>query len=221
MLSRAGFDVQRDPIPVRPAAHYMMGGIATDLDGSTGVQGLRACGEVASTGIHGANRLAGNSLAEGLVFGCRAGAAAGQAAATAHAATRDPICPSVDIRTPVEPDIRASLADLMDRHLGIIRDAGGLAEVLASLAVARDSNLPPGSSASNLLTLAWCIAASADIRRESRGAHWRSDYPASDPAFLGHVTLRNSPCGIEVDFEPLPASALGPAEPLIAREAVP
>jgi L-aspartate oxidase len=157
-LADVGLDPARDLLPVAPAAHYTMGGVATDLDGRSTVAGLYAVGEAACTGIHGANRLASNSLAECLVFGRRAAlAACDEWAPAAAAAVR---------ADPREADLpgegtRAALW----RHAGLRRDADGLAAL--------------GGDAYPLARL---IGASCLARGESRGAHQRTDHPATDPA---------------------------------------
>ena len=164
-IVREGFDPDAAPIPVAPAAHYTIGGIVTDLDGRTEVPGLYAAGECASTGVHGANRLASNSLLECLVFGRRAALAALGEPAAARRPEQVTQCylPSV---TPV-------LRELMWREAGLVRDAAGLERLRAAPNV-----------------LARLVAESALYRAESRGAHFRADLPREDPAFAGHVVIR-------------------------------
>jgi L-aspartate oxidase len=156
-LAEVGLDPARDLLPVAPAAHYTMGGVATDLDGRSSVPGLYAVGECACTGLHGANRLASNSLAECVVFGHRAALAACEE----PPAPADP--PALDARVPERPaeSTRAALW----RHAGLRRDAAGLRELL-------DDPYP----------LARMIGAACLAREESRGAHQRSDHPDTDPA---------------------------------------
>jgi len=162
----AGVDPRRDPIPVVPAAHYHMGGVATDLDGRTSLAGLLAAGECAATGVHGANRLASNSLLEAVVFGARAGAAAraladpGPSPLTARAA---PELPALAL---------AALRDRMTRDAGVVRDGAGLAELVRWLASEERAHGP----ALPLVT-ARLVAEAALARRESRGAHFRADFP--------------------------------------------
>ncbi len=163
-LERAGYDPGATPIPVSPAAHYTVGGIVTDLDGATTLPGLFAAGECAATGVHGANRLASNSLLECLVFGRRAGVAA-LAVPAIDAAGRQDVPGSTGVSG-------ASRHELWD-DAGVIRCAEGLERLL---------------SAPSLLPR--LIASAALARRESRGAHFRSDFPTEDEAFLGHVVLR-------------------------------
>jgi L-aspartate oxidase len=160
-LAEVGLDPTRDLIPVAPAAHYTMGGVATDLDGRSSVAGLYAVGESACTGLHGANRLASNSLAECFVFGRRAALAAAEDPEPPAAAPFDDA-----IHTTPPPD--ETRADLW-RHAGLQRDSAGLRELL-------DDPFP----------LARLIAASCLARHESRGAHQRTDHPDTDPA-LDHM----------------------------------
>ena len=162
-----GFDPALEPVPVAPAAHYTMGGIVTDLDGRTGVPGLYAAGECACTGVHGANRLASNSLLECLVFGRRAALAAHDEPALAAA------LPPTPEAVPALP-IGAAVRDQLWADAGLVRDAAGLGRLLAA-------EHP----------LAMLVAACALRREESRGAHFRADFPAEDPALAGrHVVLR-------------------------------
>ena len=197
---RFGLDLARTPVPVSPAAHYMMGGVRTDLDGRTTLPGLYAAGEVACTGVHGANRLASNSLLEGLVFGARAGRAAAQDFADDPAARR----PGVPRRTgaagrdaeeastaerPADEQGRAGAAALAVRkrvrrlmweRVGILRSRHSLARALREFDEIGRAPLRPGPR--NFLTVATLVARSALWREESRGAHHRVDFPARDDA---------------------------------------
>jgi L-aspartate oxidase len=174
-LSSHGFDPGRDPIPVSPAAHYTMGGIVTDLDGRTGVPGLYAAGECACTGVHGANRLASNSLLECLVFGRRAAIAAlsDPPPALQHSIARRDMA-GVAM---VTGELRAE----MWRDAGLIRDAAGLERLAGS----------PH-------TLARLVAKSGLARRESRGGHFRADFPFEDKRFAAHTVIRR---GEHVELE--------------------
>jgi L-aspartate oxidase len=165
-LRRAGIDPERELVPVAPAAHYMMGGIATDLDGRASIGGLYAVGECSCTGLHGANRLASNSLSECFVFGARAARAA-----AGEPAPAPPAAPPGD--RPPSPEISARSRAALWRHAGLERNGAGLRTLL-------DDDHP----------LVRLVAAAALRREESRGAHQRSDFPELDPAFdRRHVTL--------------------------------
>jgi L-aspartate oxidase len=167
-----GLDPRISPIPVAPAAHYHMGGVETDADGATSLPGLFAAGECASTGVHGANRLASNSLLEAAVFGRRAGRAA---AAFADPATVSlPARPAPDLPEAALRDLRRSLS----REAGVERNAEGLSRVLALI-----DDLARTHGEAPTLTAARLIVTGALARRESRGAHFRTDYPdmANDP----------------------------------------
>jgi L-aspartate oxidase len=165
-LLEEGYDAALAPIPVAPAAHYTVGGVLTDLDGRTDVPGLYAAGECAATGVHGANRLASNSLLECLGFGRRAALAA---LAEPGLPAQLPEPPSLPAPEPVTPELRAELW----RHGGLIRDAAGLGELL---------------DAPHLLTR--LVAHAALAREESRGSHFRADFPSESPEFERHVVLR-------------------------------
>ena len=206
LVRATGVDWAVSPVPVTPAAHYAMGGALTDMDGRTTVPGLFAVGETGSTGVHGANRLASNSLLEALVVGWRAGdavGAAGSVPALPLPALRDPgsvststiqESPSVgelDTPVPLAREIAAdALADgtvawtadrIRDRAwqaLGLERNGDEMADFARELADAR----PADDEARSLLPLARLTAAAALARTESRGAHWRDDYPETDPA---------------------------------------
>jgi L-aspartate oxidase len=182
-------DITRDLIPVSPAAHYAMGGVRTDLSGRTSISGLYAAGEVACTGVHGANRLASNSLLEGLVFGARAGAsAAAEAPETiVSAAPRDwDFGEAADWR--IDDGTRAEVKRVMWDKVGIVRDAAGLTAALAVLEEIAARKLNTRSW--NFVTLARLVAEAALSRCESRGAHYRSDFRERDDANFGGHTLQ-------------------------------
>jgi L-aspartate oxidase len=165
-LAGEGFDPETQPIPVSPAAHYTMGGIVTDLDGRTGVESLYAAGECTCTGVHGANRLASNSLLECLVYSRRA----------ALAALQDdglpPRLPPVPEPAPI-PAVEPILRQAMWEHAGVMRDASGLSRL-----------------ANERHPLARLVAECAFARQESRGGHFRSDYPVEDEAYALHTVVR-------------------------------
>jgi L-aspartate oxidase len=175
----AGIDPQRDLIPVAPAAHYHMGGVATDERGRTSLEGLWAAGEVACTGAHGANRLASNSLLEAVVFAGRiaeeiAGLPA-QGGPVPHAVPRD------GATIPIDPARERALRELMSAHVGVIRDVDGLKHALAEITrIERDNARVPHLR--NMATAALLVTAAALRRTESRGGHFRTDFPVSDPA---------------------------------------
>ncbi|MDR1613008.1 MAG: L-aspartate oxidase [Planctomycetota bacterium] len=187
-----GLDIRRDPIPVRPAVHYMMGGVRTDLDAKTDIGNLYAAGEVACTGIHGANRLASNSLLEGLVFGHRAGLADAPESTPAFPVNRlERNMPPKGARLDVE-DVSRSLKALTWRNLGVYRNGIHLLETVETLkawmryVLAEQFQMRPGFEVQNMLTVAMTIAESALGRAESRGAHQRSDYPETSPDWARH-----------------------------------
>jgi L-aspartate oxidase len=193
----AGLDLARDRIPVGPAAHYMMGGVQTDLDGRTSVAGLFAAGEVACTGVHGANRLASNSLLEGLVFGARAGRAMANESSRRSAESSDsdnPRAPSASTVWSLPSD--RAIQALMWRHVGLFRDRQGLEAALTELEPAWRAlaeKLQNGEAleaaqwrTASLLTTARLITRAALRREESRGGHYRSDFPKRDDIHWKH-----------------------------------
>jgi L-aspartate oxidase len=199
------FDIDpgSDLIPIHPAAHYMIGGVAADLDGRTSMPGLWACGEAAATGLHGANRLASNSLVEALVVGARCGRAAGQAAADA---AKQPVglpinwTVALSERTELDlTDIGNSLRSVMWRNVGIVRHGQRLAETLEIVGfwgryvLDKEFYEPAGWQMQNMLTAAFMISRSAQQRTETRGVHYREDFPQTDPAWARHQRLRRSP----------------------------
>ncbi|MGD0190748.1 MAG: L-aspartate oxidase [Rhizomicrobium sp.] len=167
----AGIDPACEPIPVAPAAHYHMGGIASDAYGRTSLDGLWAVGECASTGLHGANRLASNSLLEALVFAARAA----QDVKNSVMATSSRSAPPAPARFAASPPPQA-LRDAMSKKVGLERDAAGLSSALQTItAIERASGGEP--SLLNMTAAAKLVAAAALARHESRGAHFRTDYP--------------------------------------------
>jgi L-aspartate oxidase len=193
-LAKYQFQLGRDLIPVRPAAHYLMGGVKTDVDGRTSLPGLYAAGEVACTGVHGANRLASNSLLEGLVFGVLAAETMAEAAAEETNLTAIPEAPAA-ASTPEATTERwiTDLRVLMWKHAGLLRDGNGLREAqrgLDALAVSMPRGLfRRALEARNLHAVAGLIVASALGREESRGAHYRNDFPLHN-AEARHSVMR-------------------------------
>jgi L-aspartate oxidase len=171
----AGIDPAREPVPVAPAAHYHMGGVATDLHGRTSLSGLWAAGEVAATGLHGANRLASNSLLEAVVFGARVAddIKAALPDARINVAQGEPLPLQQDISDRVR-----ELRTLMSAHVGVIREEAGLTAALAD--ILRIEHEAPSPALKNMAAAALLVAAAAFARRESRGGHYRSDYPKPD-----------------------------------------
>ncbi|MDQ1655056.1 MAG: L-aspartate oxidase [Cryptosporangiaceae bacterium] len=192
---QAGIDPVTEPIPVAPAAHYASGGVRTDLWGRTSVPGLYACGEVACTGVHGANRLASNSLLEGLVFAGRIG----QDLARDLPPQADPVPPPAEASWVVSSSTREELTGAMTRGAGVIRGAVSLAEtaeVLAKLGTITSADpLPVNWEATNLHTVATALVAAARRRTETRGCHWREDFPDLDANWRGHLLAAISPRG--------------------------
>jgi len=182
-------DITTDMIPIRPAAHYAMGGVHTDLDGRATIAALYAAGEAAATGVHGANRLASNSLLEGLVFGARAGRAMQHEISSKHASsTHDADTPATD----ADPEqIIREIQDVMWKDVGIVREAQGLKRAIKILEALCPKVAHPHTrrahEARNLQTAGLLVARSALTREESRGAHYRTDFPHHDDArFLKH-----------------------------------
>ena len=190
-----GVNITREPVPVTPAAHYMMGGVRTNLWGETTVPGLYACGEVSFTGVHGANRLASNSLLETVVFARRVvertlGAAPDEAP---PAPTPDAIrlTPASSVEAPAID--REALQRLMWESVGIVRDGDGLAHAARVLGAWAAQPAYPGDRASqelaNMALVGWLMAEAAQRRTESRGAHYRTDHPDASDAWLRHIVL--------------------------------
>ena len=179
----AGIDPVTQPIPVRPAQHYHMGGMLTDALGRSTLPGLWACGEVTATGLHGANRLASNSLLEAVVFAARIAEdiAAGPLDSPAGLPVLPPPLHGPGPRRDPAEAVR-TLRAVMDDHVGVVRDAEGMARALATIAALEAEHAPASRAFLNMTTAATLIAAAAYARRESRGGHYRADLPETDPA---------------------------------------
>ncbi len=214
-----GLDLARDRIPVRPGAHYMIGGVTVDAAGKTSLPGLFAAGEVTSSGLHGANRLASNSLLEGLVYGARSGAAAA-AEILAEGPDGDCFCvPAIANPRTDEPrgdesldlaDIRNSLRALMWRQVGVERTGSSLREALEAVegwcryVLPRQFADPQGWQLQNMLQVARLMIAAAIEREETRGVHHRGDHPMACPEWVAHVAWQRGVPGPLVRPLPLP-----------------
>jgi len=197
-----GLDITSEPLPVAPAAHYTMGGISTDLHGRTTLPGLYACGECASLGLHGANRLASNSMLEGVVFGPRCA----EAMAADEAGARPPEVPTSPLRLVTgpgsqavcDPRVRPELQQLAWAEVGIVRNGAGLTAARQRIRELLRNGAEPGEDAitghetANMLLLGDLTAAAATARTESRGAHYRTDYPHPITGRPQHLVLWRS-----------------------------
>jgi len=201
-----GIRPAQDLIPVHPAAHYMIGGVHVGLDGRSSLAGLLACGEAACTGLHGANRLASNSLIEALIFGKRSAETAGAALAESNdrlAARQVDWAVARSERTELDlGDSRNSLRSLMWRNVGIVRRGERLAETLDIIAfwgryvLDKEFPNPAGWEVQNMLTSAYIIARCALRRTETRGVHYREDYPQTEPDWARRQLARRTEEGL-------------------------
>lgn len=205
-LAQHGLELSRDLIPVRPAAHYLMGGVRTDVDGRTSLPRLYAAGEVASTGVHGANRLASNSLLEGLVFGARAASAMRENRA-ARSGSGAAMYPAAGSTVGDVAPLLKELQQKMWQNAGLLRDAAGLSVMKQDLERLRVAPAADRVSLefANLHAVAELIVLSALAREESRGAHYRVDFPKrNDARFSKHSVV----LGEKVSFGVAPQPAL-------------
>jgi len=196
-----GVDPVSDLIPVAPAAHYASGGVRTDLSGRSSIPGLYACGEVACTGVHGANRLASNSLLEGLVFARRIATDIARDLPTQADPVTVPAAGHV-----VDDSARTAIQRAMTRGAGVLRGESSLAETGMALAeVARGRGRPRTATweATNLLTVATALAAAGYARRETRGCHWREDFPTAADTWRGHLLAALHADRITHTWEPM------------------
>jgi len=204
-----GLDITKEYIPVYPAAHYMMGGVLSDRQGRTSRPGLFAAGEVACNGVHGANRLASNSLLEGLVFGALTGRAMVEGPSSFAPEQTDSLkideWPIAETASPVTP--KEAIQAIAHENLGAVRSAEGLESALEGLLEVPFSIRPKRSDQeiNNLLSNARLIAGMALVRQESRGAHYRTDYPAkNDELWRRRITARYDPKKARVIYQALP-----------------
>ena len=208
MCAEFNLDIARDRIPVRPGAHYMVGGCIVDRQARTTIPHLWAAGEVTSSGLHGANRLASNSLLEGLVFGAYAGEGASAAALEMPDEFRGLPLTNAPQDLPQEPlivdDILNSLKSLMWRDAGIRRDRAQLTEAASTIdewcryVLPRQFQHPQGWQLQNMLTVSRLMVEAALVREESRGVHYRRDFPGTDPQWRCHLNFRR---GFEMERE--------------------
>jgi L-aspartate oxidase len=211
-----GIDIAREPIPVRPGAHYMIGGVQVDSDGRTSVPHLWAVGECASSGLHGANRMGSNSLLEGLVMGAAVGEATAQAPGRSElvAVRHSRAAGSRDVRLSLE-DMTYSLKSLMWRQMGMVRTGAAIADALDKIhfwgrAVQRLAPEEPKAwELLNMLLVARLAAHAALAREESRGVHFRLDHPREVASWCRHSVLsaeRNREgMQVRLEFEPVAA----------------
>jgi succinate dehydrogenase / fumarate reductase flavoprotein subunit len=226
----AGVDIRKEPIPIQPGMHYQMGGIKTDINGLTAVPGLYAAGECACVSVHGGNRLGANSLLDTLVFGRRSGEhASDQVKKKSFASVTDASADSdlANIRRLLENDddgemfgrVRQELGQTMDKHLAVYRNQQGMEEALAKVRELKEryrqvrvqdkgktfnTNLIFTLELGFMLDCAETIALSALERKESRGAHTRTDIPdRDDENWLKHVLVKSTPDGPQIEHLPV------------------
>jgi len=212
-LHQRGFTPEQQPVPITPVAHYMMGGIATDLHGQTDIGRLFACGECASYGVHGANRLASNSLLDGLVFGKRSAAAMAKIQPLSETLQEQAAACEQNHMLAAPADLKPQIQQLMWKQVGIIRNGDELARAQAQLAEWADqisASTSPALAeleAANMCQAGMLMAAAALHRTESRGAHYRTDFPDINGTWRKHVIVHRSPAGdLAVSDRPVDAS---------------
>lgn len=233
-----GIDLVKDIVPIKPGAHYSMGGIKTDVRGATNIKGIYAAGECACVSVHGANRLGGNSLLDAIVFGRRAGYAASQYAKETTLAefpenalrdTAQGIAVIINRANGEKTaDLRDELAYVMSRYVGVFRDKNRLDTALAEIMKLKaryenisvedkgdifNTELISALELGHLMTIAECIVLSAINRRESRGAHYRLDFPLRDDAnWLKHTLLSKDGDGIKLSYKEVAITKYKPME---------
>ena len=208
-----GLDPRIEPVPVAPAAHYHMGGIAVDANGRTSLPGLWACGEVSATGVHGANRLASNSLLEALVFGARVAEDLRRTIPAGPVPVRTAglrVAPGAERAVSAGCDAQLTLAvrRLMWEKVGVVRDGQGLQAALDELDRLAGEHPAAAGEARNLLAVARLVTAAALERRESRGGHFRADLPQPEEAWRHRLVLTAAPDGSARFEEPQDAPVL-------------
>lgn len=201
-----GLDPRTQPIPVAPAAHYHMGGIAVDENGRTSLSGLWACGEVTATGAHGANRLASNSLLEALVFGARVADDLRAGLPSSRTPRVRMANAPLGLSAPGDAELTRAVRRLMWEKVGLVRDEAGLSFAVAELRRLAAAHPQASGEARNLLGIGRLLAAAALERRESRGGHYRSDYPVPSPVWQRRLFLTAAPDG-SARFEPAEVAA--------------
>jgi L-aspartate oxidase len=209
---RHGVDPRVEPIPVAPAAHYHMGGVDVDLDGRTSIASLWAAGEVACTGVHGANRLASNSLLEALVFGARVARSLTETLPHLRRPAGPLALPPVAAAPEPDPEslaaAEAGIRQLMWERAGLVRTGEGLREALAAIDALAEGIPAVAREAGNLAIVARLVATAALARPESRGAHFRADCPLQDPAWRRRILLTRAGArgdGSRMELQPVPA----------------
>jgi L-aspartate oxidase len=201
-----GLDPRIEGIPVAPAAHYHMGGVLVDLEGRTSRPGLWAAGEVACTGVHGANRLASNSLLEALVYGNRVAHSVETALSEGprRARLRDIASMAPPAPTPDPPELRAELRQLMWERAGLVRTGEGLRKALEGIDAIECRRPAAAGDLRSLITVARLVARAALSRPESRGAHFRADCPRADARWRRRVVLSRQEGRDRLGFAPIP-----------------